>query len=131
MNLRGAIKGEALGYEDQATRRCGSADGNQEHCCIVYNFQDQKYLPMALFESHRRLYGCNQGKNTPQVYLEQFQNTVNVVEHCGGQVGNDPGIISAIAKEKGYKNLSTLCAEKYAELKRMWKRFIGLDFCVL
>jgi len=79
---------------------------------IVYNFQDQKYMPLALYEANRRLYACTQGKNTPQEYQVQFLNTVDVIEHCGGRIGAEPGIVAAIAAEKEYGDVLTLsCLE--------------------
>jgi len=75
---------------------------------IVYNFQDQKYLPLALYEANRRLYACTQGKHTPQEYQTQFLNTVDVIEHCGGRIGAEPGIVAAIAAEKEYGDVLTL-----------------------
>jgi hypothetical protein len=47
---------------------------------LVYNFQNQKYLPHALHESKRRFYLCAQSKFAmTSTYLEQFQNTVDVM----------------------------------------------------
>jgi hypothetical protein len=46
---------------------------------VVFNFQSQKYLPHALHESTRRFYLCQQARHiTTTVYLEQFQNVVDV-----------------------------------------------------
>jgi hypothetical protein len=54
---------------------------------IVFNFQSQKYLPHALHESTRRFYLCQQARHvTTAMYLEQFQNVVDVVEHSGGSL---------------------------------------------
>ena len=32
---------------------------------------------------------------TCQAYLEKFQNSVEVIEHCGGDFGIDTGLIDA------------------------------------
>jgi hypothetical protein len=67
----------------------------------LYNFQSQKYLPRALHESKRQFYLCAQRKfSTTPTYLEQFQNTVDVIEHSGGTIGRDPGIMNALAAIK-------------------------------
>jgi hypothetical protein len=69
---------------------------------LVYNFQSQKYLPHALHESKRRFYLCAQSKfATTSTYLEQFQNTVDDIEHSGGTIGKDPGIMNSLAAKKG------------------------------
>ena len=35
-----------------------------------------------------------------QSYLEQFQNTVDIIEQCGGKIGWKPGIMPIVAEEK-------------------------------
>jgi hypothetical protein len=61
---------------------------------VMYNFQSQKYAPLALHESKKRFYVLTQDKHTTvPVYLERFQNSVEVIEHCGGTIGVDPGLI--------------------------------------
>eukprot|EP00978_Attheya_sp_CCMP212_P023259 scaffold70854_cov34-Attheya_sp.AAC.1 len=68
---------------------------------LVFNFQSQKYLPLALDESKARFYHCKQGKySTPQVYLEQFQNMVDVIEHSGGTISDEPGVVNMIMTDR-------------------------------
>jgi hypothetical protein len=63
---------------------------------VMYNFQSQKYGPMALHESKRQFYVILQDKHmTVTVYLERFQNGVEVIKHCGGTIGVDPGPVDA------------------------------------
>jgi len=96
---------------------------------IVYNFQDQKYLPEALFEANRRFYSCNQGKDSAQDYHTQFQNTVDVIEHCGGQIGNDPGIVAAVARDLGHTDLSTIDPAEYSKVTKLAKeRYLAVGF---
>ena len=33
---------------------------------------------------------------TCQAYLEKFKNNVEAIEHCGGDLGNDSGLIDAM-----------------------------------
>jgi hypothetical protein len=83
---------------------------------LVYNFQSQKYQPQAMHESARRFYLCQQGKHmTTQAYLEVFQNTVDVIEHSGGSIGNHPGIKGAIAEKK---DINEPNAEQAEEIKK-------------
>jgi hypothetical protein len=64
---------------------------------IAFNFQSTKYKPDALNDSKRRLYMLVQDKfATCQVYLYRFQNCVDVIEHCGGSIGNEPAIVNEI-----------------------------------
>jgi hypothetical protein len=85
---------------------------------LVYNFQSQKYLPHALHESKRRFYFCTQGKHmTASMYLEQFQNIVDVIEHSGGSIGNDPGVLQALAEAKN-EDVSQLTTDEIIDLKK-------------
>jgi hypothetical protein len=63
---------------------------------IMFNFQSQKYLAYSLHELKSRLYTCCPGKfMMTQAYLEQFINTVEVIENSRGSIGNEPGIVRA------------------------------------
>ena len=60
---------------------------------ITYRFQSQKYSPHSLFESKKRFYTQFQGRiMTTQQYHIQFQNTVDVIKHSGGNIGDDHGV---------------------------------------
>jgi hypothetical protein len=75
---------------------------------IVFNFQSQKYPKHALHEALCRFFLQEQDKNiTYQSYLETFQNCVDVIECCGGTIGQNKGIIKKILKNTG-KGLSTV-----------------------
>jgi hypothetical protein len=68
---------------------------------LTYNYQSQKYLPHALHESKRRFYVHSQGRHTStQLYLGQFQNIADVIEHSGGGIGVEPVIESIVAEER-------------------------------
>ncbi len=54
---------------------------------VIYNFQSQKYAPLALHESKKRFHGLSQDKHMMvTIYLERFQNSVEVIEHCRGTI---------------------------------------------
>ena len=95
----------------------------------AFNFQSQKNLEHALHESKRRFYMCSQGKyNTTQAYLETFQNTVDVVEHSGGQLGLDPGTIKAILEEKNL-NLDDMDDNEIKSLhKEAQEKYLAVAF---
>ncbi len=90
---------------------------------IMYNFQSQKYGPLGLHESKRRFYLMSQDKHmTVTIYLERFQNSVEVIDHCGGTIGLDPGLVDATmrsAKPMMTRDTATaeqlLAAEKYTK----------------
>ena len=53
---------------------------------VVYNFQDQKYIPHSIHDAKRRFYGLIQGKHmSTQAYYESFQNHLDVIEHINGR----------------------------------------------
>jgi hypothetical protein len=80
---------------------------------LIFKFQSQKFLPQALHKSARRFYSCRQGKQmTTQAYLELFQNTVDVIQHSGGAIGNHPGIVDMIMSRRGLTAALTSDAEK-------------------
>jgi hypothetical protein len=96
---------------------------------LVYNFQSQKYLPHALHESKRRFYFCTQGRTTTiSAYLEQFQNVVDVIEHSGGSVGNDPGILAALAAEKKQAIAEMSTADKESLRKEAQEQYLAVAF---
>jgi hypothetical protein len=85
---------------------------------VVYNFQSQKYLPQALHELVRQFYHCHQSKHmTTQAYLKMFQNTVDVIQHSGGVIGDHPGLKSIIMTKKGLTP-ALLTDDKRAEVKK-------------
>jgi len=60
----------------------------------TFSFQSQKYEPHALHEAKRRFYLMSQGKGVScQNYFESFQNAVEVLEYCGGEIGTDIGLV--------------------------------------
>jgi len=67
---------------------------------MAFNFQSQKNLSHSMYESMKRFYSMTQGKYmTTQVYLEQFQSMVDVIDHTGGTVGHQPGLEKLIMTE--------------------------------
>ena len=61
---------------------------------IVYNFDNQKYKPLALVEAYKRSYNKFQPKNQSlDDYQKMFKNTMDVISYCGGTFGEQPGIV--------------------------------------
>ena len=75
----------------------------KEMKAIAFNFQMHKYSHLALNEAKRRFYHLVQGKHmSNQDYLKKFNNMVDVIEHCGGQIGAEPGPIASALTDLGY-----------------------------
>jgi hypothetical protein len=65
---------------------------------IMYKYQTHQALAKSIHDAKRRFYLLSQGKyQSPQAYLEQFTNTIKVVEYLGGTLGPDPAIVKQIA----------------------------------
>jgi Zinc knuckle len=64
---------------------------------VMFQFQAQCYATLALHEAKRRFYTpFTQDKHsTVQQYYETFKNNVDVIEYCGGTIGDDPGLVAA------------------------------------
>ena len=53
---------------------------------VCFKFEDQKFLPLALYHAKRNVYNINQGNLSCHAYLERFRNMVDVVEAYGGHL---------------------------------------------
>ena len=96
---------------------------------LVYNFQSQKYLPQALSESVRRLHNCVQTKHmTTQVFMERFQNLVDVIEYSGGCIGMHPGILKALFIEKQIDRSRLSDIEREEIEKEAQGRYLAMTF---
>ena len=83
----------------------------------AFHFQGQKYIGHSVQEALKRYYNCAQGKfATTQSYMEHFQNTLDVVVHCGGTIAGNPGMEDSIIAERGL-TLVDLTAAVRADIK--------------
>lgn len=88
---------------------------------IIFNFQGQKYKYQSVHEAKRRFYLYYQERGTSfQEYLEKYQNLIDVVEHCGRVISEDPDIIESIIADE------TVIDDKVKELAR--DRYLGCTF---
>jgi hypothetical protein len=57
----------------------------------VLKFSSQKYGHQAHHKSLRKFYTTYQDKNSnSNEYYQRFKNQIDVVEHCGAEVGHHP-----------------------------------------
>jgi hypothetical protein len=106
---------EAIDTHKDMSEKADSIKLLKEIRALVYNFQSQKYGPHALHEGKRRFYLLSQDKHsTCQVYLERFQNGVDVIEHCGGSIGQEPGLVQKVLQDRG-KSSNTATADETRE----------------
>jgi hypothetical protein len=68
----------------------------------VFKFSDQKKAAHSPHEALRKFYNGHQEKSSnAQDCYQRFKNHVEVVEHCGGSLGNHQGLIDKKLEERG------------------------------
>jgi hypothetical protein len=85
----------------------------------MFTFQTRKYGPQALHEAKKRFYMMRQDKHTTvQQYYESFVNTVEVIDHCGGDIGTDRSLVTEMlgGRDRAIASASAMVdAEKSAK----------------
>ena len=60
---------------------------------ITYGFEGQRYIYLSLDDARTSYYAYTQGPDDMiAIYLEHFTSLVEVLEHYGGAIGEDPGL---------------------------------------
>jgi hypothetical protein len=82
---------------------------------VMFQFQLQRYSPLALHEAKRRFYMFSQDRHMTcqQYYYATFKNNVEVIEYCGGALSQDPGLVDAELVKAGHAR-ATAMADKHA-----------------
>ena len=62
---------------------------------ITFKFEDQKFLPLALYQAKANLYNMRQGSMSNHDYLQRFNNLVDVATAYNGQL-HDQAIIDIV-----------------------------------
>ena len=66
---------------------------------ITFRFEDQKFLPLALYQSKANVYNLRQGNMTNHEHLQRFQNLVDVATAYNGQL-HDQAIVDIVTERK-------------------------------
>ena len=73
---------------------------------IMLRFEGQRYIFLSLYDAHHAYYHYRQGPDTSlSKYLEDFQGLIDVLEHYGGSIGHDDGLVSTISGGSTGQNL--------------------------
>jgi len=65
---------------------------------VAYRFEGQRYIYLSLDDACTTYYAYTQGaKDSISSYHEHFRSLVEVLEHYGGAIGKDPGLLDATA----------------------------------
>ena len=70
---------------------------------ITFKFEDQKFLPLALYQAKANLYNLRQGTMTNHDYLQRFNNLVDVASAYNGQLHD--GAINDIVHVRLFPNI--------------------------
>lgn len=116
-------------YEDM----CTAADGlslMQAIKTISYNFETTKYQAHALYEASRQYFLFYQDADmTDQKFLEKFQSLTEVIEHCGGSIGEEPGMIDAVSKREYTKDYDALDGAQKKDVRLIARQeYLGTAF---
>jgi hypothetical protein len=96
---------------------------------IVYQFHSSKFVMHAVHDATRRFYMYSQGKHTTTaVYLEQYQNIIDVIQQVGGSVGKSEGLVQAYAKTKGVDTKTMSDKERTALEQEAYDRYLATSF---
>jgi hypothetical protein len=95
----------------------------------AYNFQSQKNKANALHDAKRRLLMlCQDRHTTCPVYLDRFQNCVDVLEHCGGAIGPDPALVKQILARDGNTTATAATDELNAAKEGAIEEYLAMAF---
>jgi hypothetical protein len=96
---------------------------------LVYNFQSQKYWPLAIHDSMRHFYMIYQDKQAMcEAYLEKFQNCIDILEHCGGTVGQATGLLNMILEENCIDPKTAKLNEIAHDMKSLQEQYLAVAF---
>ena len=87
-------------YEDMRA----ASDGLQLLIAIkdlMFNIQEQKYVPLSIHLAKRQFFLLSQGRNTIGEYYEQFKNQTDILSHIGAGIGDDDAIMKQVLHSQG------------------------------
>jgi hypothetical protein len=95
----------------------------------VFKFSDQKYAAHSLHEAVRKFHNAHQEKSSnAQTYYQRFKNLIDVVEHCGGTLGNHQGLINKKLEEWGLPYRAASTAERDLAKSEVKEEFLACAF---
>ena len=85
---------------------------------LMYNVQEQKYVPLSIHLAKRQFFLLSQGRNTVGEYYEQFKNQTDVLDHIGAGIGDDDAITKQVLRSQGIDiEEATEAQEEAAEIQ--------------
>ena len=85
---------------------------------LMFNVQEQKYIPLSIHLAKRQFFLLSQGRNTVGEYYEQFKNQTDVLSHIGTGIGDDEATMKQVLRSQGIDvSEATEAQEETAELE--------------
>ena len=96
---------------------------------LLYNVQDRKYVPLSIHLAKRQFYLNSQGRSTSgAAYYEQFNNIIDMMEHCGASLGEDDGIITKVLEHNDIDPTAATATQKENARIEAQEWYYGLAF---
>ena len=67
---------------------------------LMFNVQEQKYVPLSSHLAKRQFFLLSQGHNTVGEYYDQFKNQTDVLSHIGAAIGDDTAIMKQVLRSQ-------------------------------
>ena len=96
---------------------------------LLYNIQNQKYVPLSIHLAKQQFYLNSQGHSVSVAnYYEQFNNTIDMLEHCGASLGEDDGIITKVLEHHDIEPSRATATQKENAQIEAQEWYYGLAF---
>jgi hypothetical protein len=111
---------EALDKYDKMSSQGNSIALLKAIKALIYNFQSRKHPPLAIHDGTCWFYLLYQEKHmTCQAYLEKFQNSVDMLEHYGGTIGQAPGMMNMMLLEANSIDPNAATMDEIVDAKKV------------
>ena len=67
---------------------------------LMFNVQEQKYVPLSIHMAKWQFFLLLQGRNTVGEYYEQFKNQTDILTHIGAGIGDDEAIMKQVLQSQ-------------------------------
>jgi hypothetical protein len=85
---------------------------------IAYKFESQKNIYLALDNAKSAFYVYRQGpEETNATYMSKFKNSIDVIEHYGGNIGDDKVLVTEELRKTGATDMVATEEEKKQAIK--------------
>jgi hypothetical protein len=95
----------------------------------VFKFSDQKYATHSVRDAIQKFHNAHQEKNSnAQTYFQRFKNLIDVVEHCGGTLGDHHGLVVKKLEEWDLTYEAANSAERTVARSEVKEEFLACHF---